>query len=68
MMMQVQSLALLGGVAVSCGVGHRCGSDPAFLWLRCRQAAASLTRLLAWESTYAMGVALKRQKQTNKNW
>ena len=20
-------------IAVSCGVGHRCGSDPAWLWL-----------------------------------
>ena len=24
------------GVAVSCSVGRRCGSDPAWLWLWCR--------------------------------
>ena len=29
-------------VAVSCGVGCRCGSDPALLWLWCRPAAAAL--------------------------
>ena len=27
---------------MSCGVGHRLGSDPALLWLWCRQAAAAL--------------------------
>ena len=26
-------------VARSCGVGHRCGSDPLLLWLWCRPAA-----------------------------
>ena len=35
--MWVQSLASLSGqesgVVASCGVGHRCGSDPALLWL-----------------------------------
>ena len=30
------------GVAVSCGVGHRHGSDPWLLWLWCRLAAAAL--------------------------
>ena len=29
-------------VAVSCGVGHRRGSNLAFLWLWCRPAAAVL--------------------------
>ena len=38
MRMGVQSLALSGGlgsggVTLSCGVGHRCGSDPTSLWL-----------------------------------
>ena len=28
-------------VAVSCGVGHRRGLDPALLWLWCRPAAAA---------------------------
>ena len=29
-------------VAVSCGVGRRCGSDPILLWLWGRLAAAAL--------------------------
>ena len=29
------------GIAVSCGVRHRCGSDLALLWLSGRLAAAS---------------------------
>ena len=32
-------------VAVSCSVGHRCGSDPTLLWLCHRLAAAVLIRL-----------------------
>ena len=50
---------------MSCGVGHRHGSDPALLWLWHRLAAAAPTRPLAWELPYAAGVALKREKQ---NW
>ena len=42
---------------MSCGVGLRLGSDPVLLWLRL--AAVALIRPLAWESLYAMGVALK---------
>ena len=34
-------------VAVSCGVGHRLGSDPALLWLWHRLAAAAPIRPLA---------------------
>ena len=34
----VKNLAL----PVSCGVGCRCGLDPALLWLWCRLAAVSL--------------------------
>ena len=43
---------------MSCGVGHRCSSDQALLWL---EAAA-------WELTYATGTALKSKtnKQTKK--
>ena len=48
---------------MSCGVGHRRGSDPALLWLWCRLAATALIRPLAWELPYAMGAALKRQKE-----
>ena len=58
MRMQVQY-----SVAVSCGGGHRQGSDLELLWLWCRLATA-LTGPLAWEPPYAVGVALKRQKQT----
>ena len=46
------------GVAVSCGVGRRRGSDPALLWLWCRPAAVALIQPLAWEPPYAVGVAL----------
>ena len=54
---------------MSCGVGCRCGSDPALLWLWRGQVATAPIRPLAWEPPYAEGVALekaKRQKQTNK--
>ena len=47
---------------MSCGVGHRRGSDLALLWLWHRLAATAQVRPLAWEPPYAMHVALKRQK------
>ena len=47
-------------IAMSCGVGHRCGLDPALLGLWCRLAAAALIRPLAWERPHVMGVVLKR--------
>ena len=55
---------------LSCGVDHRLGSDPTLPWLCCRPAATALIRPLAWEPLYATGVALKRQKDKNKqkNW
>ena len=40
--------------------------DPALLWLWCRPAATALIQLLAWESPYAVGTALKKQKNKNK--
>ena len=46
-------------MAVSCGIGNRCGSDPELLWLWYRPEAAALIRPLAWEPPYAAGVALK---------
>ena len=55
---------------MSSGVGRRCGSNPALLWLWRRLAAAALIRPLAWESQYAVGVAqemAKRQKTKNKH-
>ena len=47
---------------MSCGVGHRCSSYLALLWLWCRLAAAAPIRPLAWDSPYATGATLKRQK------
>ena len=54
------------GVAVSCGVGHRCGSDLALLWLKCRPAATAPIQPLAWETPYAVGVALGKKKKKKK--
>ena len=51
---------------MSCGVGRRCGWDPALLWLWHRLAATAPIRPLAWEPPYAAGAALKRQK-TKRN-
>ena len=50
-------------VAMSCGVGHRCSSDPTLLWLWYRPAAVALIPLLAWELPYAGGATLKTQKR-----
>ena len=70
MKMQVQSLASLSGlrssIAVSCPVGYRHSSDLALLWMWHRPAAIAPIWPLAWESQYAMGVALKRPKKKKK--
>ena len=67
MRLRVRSLAHSvrhgSGVAVSCGVGRRCGSEPELLWLWCRPAAIAPIGPLAWELPYAMGMALKSKKQ-----
>ena len=42
---------------MSCGVGHRHGSDPALLW--CKPAATAPVWPLAWKPPYAAGAALK---------
>ena len=47
-------------IALSCGVGHRCGSDLELLWLWHRLAATALIGPLAWEPPYA-AMALIRQ-------
>ena len=66
---QVRSLALLSelrsGIAESCGVGCRCGSELALLWLWCRPVATAPIRPLAWEPPYAEGVALEKDKKTH---
>ena len=50
---------------VSCGVGHRRGSDLAllWLWLWLWLAAVALIRPLAWEHPYAMDVTLKKKER-----
>ena len=52
---------------MSYGVGRRCGSDPALLWLWHKPAATALIGPPAWEPPYAAGVALKRQKDEKPN-
>ena len=49
-------------VAMSCGVGHRRGLDPALLWHWSRPAATAPVRPLVWEPPYALGVALEKTK------
>ena len=51
---------------MSCGVGCRCGSDLAMLELWHRPTATALIGPLVWEPPYAVGVALKRQKEKKK--
>ena len=58
-----EDVGLIHGLAVSCGVGHRHGSDPALLWLWHRPAAAAPVQPLAWELPYATGAALKKKKK-----
>ena len=48
---------------MSCGVGRRCGSDLALLWLWCSLAAVAPIRPLAWEPPYATGGALKKERE-----
>ena len=68
MRMGVRSLASLhgqgSGIAVSCSVGHRHGSDLALLWLWGRLATVALIRPLAWEAQYTADRAqLKKNKK-----
>ena len=42
---------------MSFGVGRRCASDPALLWLWQRPAATALIQPIAWELPYAVGVS-----------
>ena len=50
---------------MSCGAGHRGGSDLALLWLLYILAAVALIKPLAWEPPYAMGAVLKSKKKKN---
>ena len=51
---------------MSCGVGHRLGSDLIFLWLWHRPVATALIRPLAWEPPYAAGAALEKTERQKK--
>ena len=52
---------------MSYGVGRRCSSDPALLWLWCRPVASAPIRPLAWEPPHAMGAALEKAKRPKQN-
>ena len=49
------------GVALSCGVGCRCGLDPVLL--RCRPVAVVPIWSLAWKLPHTKGAALKSKKK-----
>ena len=53
-------------VAMSCGGGHRRGSDPVLLWLSCRWAAPAPIEPLAWEPPYATTDVAVKDKKTKK--
>ena len=53
-------------IAVSCGVGCRCGSDPTLLWLWRRPVATAPIRPLAWEPPYASEAAQEKVKTHKK--
>ena len=75
MRMMIQSLASLSGqgsgIAVSCGVRHRCGLDPTLLqlWHRpgavalIQSLATALIRPLAWEPPNVAGTVLEKTKR-----
>ena len=48
---------------MSCGVGHRCSSVPALLWLWCRLEAVAPIQTLAWELPNGLGVVLKKKER-----
>jgi len=54
------------GIAMSYGIGDRCGSDPMSLWLWCRVVAVVPIQPLAWELPYVVGATLKGQKKKKK--
>ena len=50
-------------IAMSCAVGHRCGSDPELLWVWHRLAAVGPIQPLVWELPYATNAALKNKQK-----
>ena len=63
-----RSVASLSGlrivVALSYGIGQKCGLNPMLLWLWCRQAAAAPIQFLNWQLPYSAGAALKSKPTT----
>ena len=53
-------------MAMSCGVGHRRGSDSVLLRLLCRLAATAPIGPLAWNPPYATGAALGKTEKKKK--
>ena len=51
---------------MSCGIAYRQGLDPTMLWLWYRPGATALIQPLAWEPPYAAGLALKSQKDRER--
>ena len=51
---------------MSCGVGHTCHSDSAWLWLWRRPAGTAPIRPLAWVPPYTMGAALKKKEKKER--
>ena len=50
---------------MSCGIGHKRGSDLGWRWLWL--AAVALIGSLAWEPPYAVGAALEMTKKNPKH-
>ena len=61
--MNHEDVGSIPGLAVSCGVDQRSGSNPELLWLWRRPAATAPTGPLALEFPYAAGMALKGTKK-----
>ena len=55
------------GLATSFSTGHRCLLDPELLWLWHKPEAAAPIQPLAWELSYATGVAIKRKRKKERN-
>ena len=60
-----RSIPGLAGTALACDVGYRHGLDPMLLCHR--PVATAPIRPLAWESPYASGTVLKKQKKNRQN-
>ena len=62
----LHSLGWGSSIALSCGVGHGCGSDPVLLWLWYKPVAVAPIRPPARGLPCATGAALKSKKKPAK--